>query len=236
MGTVCDIGTIFQIQVAAALVRIRVREGRVELRAPQTEVLTAARGRELEIERARPRAPPMLSPTHPAWAWAEALAVAPDIDCSPAAAIPRVGSAGNWPPALLSGTGVEALGTRSRFAREYPGPHPSPGTRSDAFDHGSGIRVVDGRDNCDPQETRLDRESTMLATALRLAARVSPACCCWTVCRRLRARARTFAACRSSRPSRLSSSAASSSLQQRARKAVDAHSNGAVSVSRRRAR
>lgn len=84
MGTVADVGTIFQIRVAPDSLRIRVREGLVRLHAtaPSAELETAT-GEELEVDdhgtvQRRP-----FSTTDPAWAWAEALAAAPDIDARP---------------------------------------------------------------------------------------------------------------------------------------------------------
>jgi ferric-dicitrate binding protein FerR (iron transport regulator) len=84
MGTVSDVGTIFQIRVAPGSLRIRVREGLVRLEAANTSThLQAKAGEELDLDEHGAVSRQPFSPIDPAWAWAEALAEAPDLDACP---------------------------------------------------------------------------------------------------------------------------------------------------------
>jgi hypothetical protein len=84
MGTVRDIGTIFEVHAVSNALRIRVREGRVELEAPgQLERFSSAAGEQLDIDRVGVVRRAVIAPNHSAWLWAEALAAAPEIDGRP---------------------------------------------------------------------------------------------------------------------------------------------------------
>lgn len=85
-GTARDLGTQFELHVAGAAIRLRVREGLVSLdRGGQT--LRGRAGEQIavdglgDVQRAR------ISPDDAAWQWAEAIASMPDIDGQPAAAL-----------------------------------------------------------------------------------------------------------------------------------------------------
>lgn len=82
-GTARDVGTQFELHVADGILRLRVREGRVEIdRAGQ--VLTGSVGEQLEIDVLGGVSRSMIATTDVAWQWSEALAPAPDIDGQPA--------------------------------------------------------------------------------------------------------------------------------------------------------
>jgi ferric-dicitrate binding protein FerR (iron transport regulator) len=83
LGWVSDVGTIFQITARPDSLRIRVREGRVQLDAADgyTHVRSDA-GEEIQVD-PNGAARHVFSTTHPAWAWAEALATPPDVEGRP---------------------------------------------------------------------------------------------------------------------------------------------------------
>jgi ferric-dicitrate binding protein FerR (iron transport regulator) len=83
LGWVSDVGTIFQITARPDSVRIRVREGRVQLDSVDgyTHVRSDA-GQEIRVD-PNGAVRHAFSTTHPAWAWAEALAAAPDVEGRP---------------------------------------------------------------------------------------------------------------------------------------------------------
>lgn len=83
LGTVHDVGTQFEVRVGDGVLRLRVREGRVEIeRAGQR--LTGAAGEQLEIDVLGGVSRSTIATTDPAWQWAEAMAPAPEIDGRPA--------------------------------------------------------------------------------------------------------------------------------------------------------
>lgn len=84
LGTVRDVGTQFEVRVADGMLRLRVREGRVEVdRAGRR--LTGGAGEQLEIDVLGGVTRSAIAATDPAWRWAESMAPAPDIDGRPAA-------------------------------------------------------------------------------------------------------------------------------------------------------
>lgn len=84
LGTVSDVGTVFEVDVKADSVRVRVREGRVQLDAPaRAAPLRSDAGEELELDDRGSLRRGIVPPTHPVWAWAEALAPLPDVDGRP---------------------------------------------------------------------------------------------------------------------------------------------------------
>lgn len=85
-GTARDVGTQFELHVADGILRLRVREGRVEIdRAGQ--VLTGSVGEQLEIDVLGGVVRSAIATTDVAWQWSESLAPAPDIDGQPAAVL-----------------------------------------------------------------------------------------------------------------------------------------------------
>jgi ferric-dicitrate binding protein FerR (iron transport regulator) len=84
LGTVSDVGTVFQVDVKATSVRVRVREGLVQLDAAgRAGVLRSRAGEEMELDDSGGLRRGIVSPAHPAWAWAEALAPLPDVEGRP---------------------------------------------------------------------------------------------------------------------------------------------------------
>jgi ferric-dicitrate binding protein FerR (iron transport regulator) len=84
LGTVRDIGTIFEIRATPSSLRIRVREGRVDLEIPaQSELLQTGAGEQLEIDPLGTIRRSDLASSDAAWRWAEALATAPEIEGRP---------------------------------------------------------------------------------------------------------------------------------------------------------
>jgi FecR protein len=81
IGTVSDVGTVFQIRAEHDALRIQVREGLVQLDVPNHSAhYQSAAGEELAVDQygtAR-RAP--FEATHRGWAWAEALAESPEVE------------------------------------------------------------------------------------------------------------------------------------------------------------
>ncbi len=85
-GTARDVGTQFELYVAGSALRLRVREGRVEVdRAGQ--LVTGSAGEQLEIDVLGSVVRSTIATTDVAWQWAETLAPAPDIDGKPAAVL-----------------------------------------------------------------------------------------------------------------------------------------------------
>jgi ferric-dicitrate binding protein FerR (iron transport regulator) len=81
LGTVRDIGTVFEVQAAPEAIRIRVREGRVLLDASERAArLESHAGEELRVGRDGSTLRASIATAGPEWAWAEALAMAPAID------------------------------------------------------------------------------------------------------------------------------------------------------------
>lgn len=85
-GTARDLGTQFELHVVATALRLRVREGTVTIDRGGSTLIGKA-GEELSIDGLGGvlRAP--ISPSDPAWQWAETIAQMPDIDGRPAAAL-----------------------------------------------------------------------------------------------------------------------------------------------------
>ncbi len=82
-GTARDVGTQFELHVVDGSLRLRVREGRVEIdRAGQ--LLTGSAGEQLEIDVLGGVTRSSIAATDKAWQWAETTAPAPDIDGQPA--------------------------------------------------------------------------------------------------------------------------------------------------------
>lgn len=85
-GTARDVGTQFELHVAEGVLRLRVREGRVEIdRAGQ--LLSSSAGEQLEIDVLGGVTRSSIAATDTAWQWTEAAAPAPDIDGQPAAVL-----------------------------------------------------------------------------------------------------------------------------------------------------
>ncbi len=83
VGTVRDVGTQFELSVADNTLRLRVREGRVEIeRGGHT--LSSSAGEQLDVDLLGGVSRSSIAATDPAWQWAETLAPAPDIDGKPA--------------------------------------------------------------------------------------------------------------------------------------------------------
>ena len=83
-GTARELGTQFELQVASARLRLRVREGNVAIDRGGRSV-TGAAGEQIVIDDFGGVARSAIAPDSDAWAWAEALAPLPDIDGRPAA-------------------------------------------------------------------------------------------------------------------------------------------------------
>lgn len=82
-GTARDIGTQFELHVSGGALRLRVREGRVEIERAGTPLAGSA-GEQLEIGVLGEVRRSTIATDDPAWNWAESLAPAPDIDGRPA--------------------------------------------------------------------------------------------------------------------------------------------------------
>ena len=87
-GTARDVGTQFELQVAGARLRLRVREGSVAIDRGGRSLMGAA-GEQLVIDDMGGVSRSTIEPASDAWAWAEALAPLPDIDGRPAAQLIR---------------------------------------------------------------------------------------------------------------------------------------------------
>ena len=83
-GTIRDIGTQFEVKAVAGSLRVRVREGVVQLYQPgQPPELEGAAGEEFQIDTAGTIRRARFSRYDPEWGWAEALAGPPDVDGLP---------------------------------------------------------------------------------------------------------------------------------------------------------
>jgi ferric-dicitrate binding protein FerR (iron transport regulator) len=83
-GTAREIGTQFELQVGGARLRLRVREGSVEIDRGG-RALTGTAGEQVVIDDFGGVERGPIAPSSDAWAWAEALAPLPDMDGRPAA-------------------------------------------------------------------------------------------------------------------------------------------------------
>lgn len=85
-GTARDIGTQFELQVVGSTLRLRVREGTVELdRGGRT--LRGQAGEQVSIDGLAGVSRASIAPDDPAWLWAESIAPMPDMDGKPAATL-----------------------------------------------------------------------------------------------------------------------------------------------------
>jgi hypothetical protein len=85
-GTARDVGTQFELAVAGASLRLRVREGMVALdRGGQS--LAGRAGEQVSIGAMGDVTRTPIAPDDPAWQWAEAIAPMPDMDGKPASAL-----------------------------------------------------------------------------------------------------------------------------------------------------
>ena len=83
-GAIRDIGTQFEVTALAGSLRVRVREGLVQLDRPgQTAELEGAAGEELQIDSVGTIRRSRFSRYDPEWGWAEALAGPPNVDGLP---------------------------------------------------------------------------------------------------------------------------------------------------------
>jgi ferric-dicitrate binding protein FerR (iron transport regulator) len=85
-GTARDLGTQFELHIAGAALRLRVREGAVTIDRGGRS-LTGKAGEEVSIDGLGSVQRSMISPSDPAWQWAEAIAPMPDMDGQPASAL-----------------------------------------------------------------------------------------------------------------------------------------------------
>jgi ferric-dicitrate binding protein FerR (iron transport regulator) len=83
-GTARDLGTQFELQVAGAALRLRVREGIVLLDRGGKQ-LTGQAGEQISIDGLGGVSRARIEPNDPAWQWAESLAPMPDMDGRPVA-------------------------------------------------------------------------------------------------------------------------------------------------------
>ena len=84
LGRVREIGTQFEVMFTSIALRVRVREGRVEIeREQQLAGLTGTAGEQLRLDSAGGVERSPFSPVDPAWSWAIALADVPPIDGRP---------------------------------------------------------------------------------------------------------------------------------------------------------
>lgn len=80
-ATVSDVGTVFQVDVRASALRVRVREGLVQVDAAgRAGLLRTSAGEEIELDDHGTVRHAIVPPAHRAWAWAEALAPPPDVE------------------------------------------------------------------------------------------------------------------------------------------------------------
>ncbi len=83
-GTIRDIGTQFELKAVAGSLRVRVREGLVQLvQSGQKVELEGAAGQEFQIDSVGIVQHAPFSRYDPAWGWAEALVGPPDVDGLP---------------------------------------------------------------------------------------------------------------------------------------------------------
>jgi ferric-dicitrate binding protein FerR (iron transport regulator) len=84
LGTVSDVGTVFQVHVRASSVRVWVREGLVQLEsAGLAKALRSSAGEEVEVDDRGSVRRGNVAPGDPIWTWAEALAPPLDLDGRP---------------------------------------------------------------------------------------------------------------------------------------------------------
>lgn len=85
-GTARDIGTQFELHVVDRALRLRVREGRVEIDRAG-EIVSGSAGEQLDIDVLGSVSRSSIAATDTAWQWAETIAPAPDIDGQPASVL-----------------------------------------------------------------------------------------------------------------------------------------------------
>jgi len=85
-GTARDVGTQFELKVAGKALRLRVREGRVEIDRAGGRV-TGTAGEQLDLDLLGGVARTPIAATDIAWQWAESVAPAPEIDGQPASVL-----------------------------------------------------------------------------------------------------------------------------------------------------
>ncbi|MBF8292498.1 MAG: hypothetical protein HW417_1573 [Steroidobacteraceae bacterium] len=86
VGTARDVGTQFELHVADGSLRLRVREGRVEIDRAGNLVNGSA-GEQLDIDLLGGVSRTSIAATDTAWQWVETVAPAPDIDGQPASVL-----------------------------------------------------------------------------------------------------------------------------------------------------
>jgi ferric-dicitrate binding protein FerR (iron transport regulator) len=80
-ATVSDVGTVFQVDVTARSLRVRVREGLVQVdTADGADLVRTEAGEEMELDDRGTVRHAIVPPSHPAWTWAEVLAPPPDVE------------------------------------------------------------------------------------------------------------------------------------------------------------
>lgn len=82
VGTAHDIGTQFELRVADGVLRLRVREGRVEIDRAG-EIVSGSAGEQLDIDVLGSVSRSPIAATDTAWQWVETIAPVPDIDGQP---------------------------------------------------------------------------------------------------------------------------------------------------------
>jgi len=83
-GTATDVGTIFEVRAEPGRLRVRVREGRVQVDASHSAThIESVAGEELELNDSGVPRHRRFAPTDPAWAWAEALSSPGDVENRP---------------------------------------------------------------------------------------------------------------------------------------------------------
>jgi ferric-dicitrate binding protein FerR (iron transport regulator) len=83
-GVVREVGTIFEVRSTPDTLRIRVREGQVQLDSSiRAAPVAGVAGEELAVDNRGGFVRRTLRPSDPAWRWAEALATASEIDGRP---------------------------------------------------------------------------------------------------------------------------------------------------------
>jgi hypothetical protein len=83
VGTARDIGTQFELRVTDGVLRLRVREGRVEIDRAGG-IVSGSAGEQLDIDVLGSVSHSSIAATDVAWQWAETIAPAPEIDGQPA--------------------------------------------------------------------------------------------------------------------------------------------------------
>jgi ferric-dicitrate binding protein FerR (iron transport regulator) len=81
MGTVSDVGTVFEVRSVPQMLRVRVREGRVRVNdRPQGADIESAAGEQLDISQHGDVRRSRFPASSPDWGWAEALAAPVDVE------------------------------------------------------------------------------------------------------------------------------------------------------------